>query len=60
MHWSGSRENCECKKKTVETGKNQINSFQSSSPEGFWSKIKNEVVTMKTPTETKKKCCRGI
>ena len=32
-----------------------MNSFQSSLSAGFWSKIKKEVVTMKTPKEAKKK-----
>ena len=32
-----------------------MNSFRSSLPAGFWSKIKKQVVTMKTPIEAKKK-----
>ena len=46
--------------KAIETGKNQKNLFQSSLPEDFWSKIKKEVVTMKTPKEAKKKSCGDI
>ena len=46
--------------KAVELGKKQMKSFHSSLSEGFRSKIKREVVTMKTPKEAKKKSLRGI
>lgn len=46
--------------KAVETAKKQKDSFQSSLSEGFRSKIKKEVVTMKTPKETKEKSSGNI
>ena len=41
--------------KAVDIGKEQMKSFQSNLPEGFRSKLKKEVVTMKTPKEVKNK-----
>ena len=41
--------------KAVEIGKKQMKSFQRSLPEGFWSKMKREVVTMKTSKQAMKK-----
>ena len=37
-----------------------MSSFQTSLPEGSWSKIKKERVTMKAPKKTKKKDCGGV
>ena len=46
--------------KAVEIGKKQMDLFQISLPGGFRSKIKKEVVSMKTPKEAKKKSCAGV
>lgn len=43
--------------KAIEIGGMQINSFQNNFPEGFRSKIKKEVVTIKTPSEANIKNC---
>ena len=41
--------------KSVEIGQKQLQEFHSSLPDGFRSKIKKEVVTMKVTGEAKKK-----
>lgn len=41
-------------------GKKEMSSFQTSLPEGTWSKIKKERVTMKAPKKAKKKDCGGV